>query len=69
VPAPLSEPERQAIQDALATRTGKSVRMQIDLDPRLLGGFVARAGSRVFDGSVVTAIRRFQEHVSETLGA
>ena len=69
VPAALSEPERQAIQDALAARTGKSVQMQIDLDPRLLGGFVARAGSRVFDGSVATAIRRFQEHVSETLGA
>jgi F-type H+-transporting ATPase subunit delta len=69
VPAALSEPERQAIQDALAARTGKSVQMHIDLDPRLLGGFVARAGSRVFDGSVATAIRRFQEHVSETLGA
>lgn len=69
VPAPLSEPERQAIQDALAARTGKAVRMQIDLDPKLLGGFVARAGSRVFDGSVAAAIRRFQEQVGETLGA
>ena len=69
VPAPLSETERQAIQDALAARTGKSVRMQVDLDPKLLGGFVARAGSRVFDGSVAAAIRRFEEQVSETLGA
>lgn len=69
VPAPLTEPERLAIQDALAARTGKSVRMQIDLDPKLLGGFVARAGSRVFDGSVAAAIRRFQTQVNETLGA
>ena len=69
VPAPLNEPERQAIQDALAARTGKSVRMQIDIDPKLLGGFVARAGSRVFDGSVASAIRQFQAHVSDTLGA
>jgi F0F1-type ATP synthase delta subunit len=45
------------------------VKMEIDLDPRLLGGFVARAGSRVFDGSVAAAIRQFQAQVSETLGA
>ena len=45
------------------------MKMQIDLDPKLLGGFVARAGSRVFDGSVAAAIRRFQAHVNETLGA
>jgi len=69
VPAPLTEAERQAIQDALAARTGKTVRMQIDMDPKLIGGFVARAGSRVFDGSVAAAIRRFQAQVSETLGA
>jgi F-type H+-transporting ATPase subunit delta len=69
VPAPLAEAERQAIQDAIAARTGKSVRMQVDLDPKLLGGFVARAGSRVFDGSVAAAIRRFQTDVTETLGA
>jgi F-type H+-transporting ATPase subunit delta len=69
VPAPLSDADRQAIQDALAARSGKIVKMEIDLDPRLLGGFVARAGSRVFDGSVAAAIRLFQAHVSETLGA
>ena len=43
--------------------------MQIDFDPSLIGGFVARAESRVFDGSVAAAIRRFEAQVSETLGA
>jgi F-type H+-transporting ATPase subunit delta len=69
VPAPVTEGEKIAIQDAIATRTGKTVRMQIDLDPKLIGGFVARAGSRVFDGSVAAEIRRFQAQVSQTLGA
>jgi F-type H+-transporting ATPase subunit delta len=69
VPAPLTDAERQSIQDALAARTGKSVKMEIDFDPKLLGGFVARAGSRVFDGSVAAAIRQFEAHVSKTLGA
>ena len=69
VPGPLTDGEKQAIQDALAVRTGKKVRMQIDFDSSLIGGFVARAQSRVFDGSVATAIRRFREQVMQTLGA
>ena len=43
--------------------------MQIDFDPTLIGGFVARAGSRVFDGSVTAAIRRFEEQAGQTMGA
>ncbi len=69
VPGPLGEGDAAAIQDAIAQRTGKKVRMQVEFDPKLIGGFVARAGSRVFDGSVAAAIRRFQAHVNETLGA
>jgi F-type H+-transporting ATPase subunit delta len=69
VPGPLNDGESQAIEAALMARTGKKVKMQIDYDPALLGGFVARAGSRVFDGSVAAAIRRFQEQVGQTLGA
>jgi F-type H+-transporting ATPase subunit delta len=65
----IGDAEKQAIRDALAARTGKTVEMQIDLDPKLIGGFVARAGSRVFDGSVAAAIRRFQARVSQTVGA
>ncbi|HEY1435339.1 MAG TPA: ATP synthase F1 subunit delta [Thermoanaerobaculia bacterium] len=69
VPAPLTEPERKAVEDAIAARTGKTVKTQIDLDPTLLGGFIARAGSQVFDGSVAAAIRRFQTQVKERTGA
>ena len=69
VPEPLTDGEKKAIQDALAARTGKAVKMQIDLDPTLIGGFVARVGSRVFDGSVTSAIRRFEEQAGQTMGA
>jgi F-type H+-transporting ATPase subunit delta len=69
VPGPLTDAENKSIQNALAARTGKTVKMQIDFDPTLIGGFVARAGSRVFDGSVTAAIRRFQEQADHTLGA
>jgi F0F1-type ATP synthase delta subunit len=43
--------------------------MQIDLDAKLLGGFIARAGSHVFDGSVAAAIRQFQKQAKERRGA
>ena len=68
-PASLSEAERRAVEDAIAARTGKTVRTEIDLDPKLLGGFIARAGSQVFDGSVAAAIRRFEAQVKERTGA
>ncbi len=42
---------------------------QIEIDPALLGGFVARAGSQVFDGSVAASVRRFQTTVTEKTGA
>ncbi len=69
VPAPLSDAQRRTVEDAIAGRTGKTVRTQIELDPKILGGFIARAGSRLFDGSVEAAIRRFQAQVKEGTGA
>jgi F-type H+-transporting ATPase subunit delta len=69
VPAVLTDAQKKKVEDAIARRTGKTVVSQIEIDPALLGGFVARAGSRVFDGSVATAIRRFQTTVTEKTGA
>jgi F-type H+-transporting ATPase subunit delta len=69
VPGPLVEQEEKAIEQAIAQRTGKRVQMQLDFDGKLLGGFIARAGSHVYDGSVAAAIRRFQTQAKERTGA
>lgn len=69
VPAALTDAEKKKVEDAIARRTGMTVMSQIEIDPTLLGGFVARAGSRVFDGSVAAAVRRFQTTASEKTGA
>ena len=69
VPAPLTDAERKAVEDAIAARTGMKVQSQIEIDSKLLGGFIAQAGSRVYDGSVAAAIRRFQTQVNERTGA
>lgn len=48
---PLSEPERQHVANRLSQITGKQVVVQEGVDPRILGGLVARIGDRLIDGS------------------
>ena len=69
VPAEIADDEKKAIAEAIGERTGKTIHLDVGIDPKLLGGFVARAGSNVFDGSVVAAIRRFRSQVKEGMGA
>lgn len=48
----LSAEQRAAIETQLATNSGKRVRSEYQVDPKLLGGVVVRIGSQVYDGSV-----------------
>ncbi len=50
--APLTEPQVAALRDALSERTGRSVDLEVSVDPALLGGVVARVGDLVFDGTL-----------------
>lgn len=59
VAAPVAEPERRRIEEALARQVGRGVRMRVEVDPRILAGFVAKVGSEVFDASAARAVERF----------
>jgi F-type H+-transporting ATPase subunit delta len=59
VAAPLDEAEKVLIQEALARHLRRRVRMKVDVDPKILAGFVARVGSELFDASATGAIERF----------
>jgi F-type H+-transporting ATPase subunit delta len=63
VAAPLEEAERARIEEALARQTNRRVRMKVEVNPKILAGFVAKVGSEVFDASAVRAIERFHEMV------
>jgi F-type H+-transporting ATPase subunit delta len=57
---PLAEPQRKALEAALAG-AARSVELRTRVDPALLGGVVVRANGRTYDGSVRTrlaALRR-----------
>ena len=60
VAAPLEESQRRRIEAALGRQLGRRVRMKVDVDGKILAGFVARVGSEVFDASAARAIERFQ---------
>ena len=47
---------------------GRRVRLEMDVDEKILGGFVARVGSEVFDASVRRAVEQFRERIKEGAG-
>jgi F-type H+-transporting ATPase subunit delta len=60
----LSAAERAELQATLERKFGRKVELELTTDPSLLGGFVARVGSEVYDASVTGRIERFRESLS-----
>ena len=69
IAAPVGEEDRRKIADALGRRLNRKVRIELGVDEKILGGFVAKVGSEVFDASVLHAIERFQRQTKEGAGA
>jgi len=57
----LTEQEVAELRRALEKKAGKKVELQLSTDPALIGGFVARIGSEVYDASVAGKINKFRE--------
>ncbi|HEV8117802.1 MAG TPA: ATP synthase F1 subunit delta [Thermoanaerobaculia bacterium] len=69
VAAPVGDEDRRRIADALGRRLNRKVRVELGVDETILGGFVAKVGSEVFDASIRNAIERFQRQTKEGAGA
>lgn len=54
--SPLDERRRDRLRRALSQRTGREVRLEVEVDPSLIGGAVAQVGDLVFDGSLRTQL-------------
>jgi F-type H+-transporting ATPase subunit delta len=57
----LSPEEMMKLADVLGRKVGRKVELDVVTDPKLLGGFVARIGSAVYDASVIGKINKFRE--------
>jgi F-type H+-transporting ATPase subunit delta len=62
---PLAADRIEALQQGLATATGRAVQLDVRVDPELVGGAVARIGSTVIDGSVVAQLERMRQRLAE----
>ena len=62
----LPEESIARIRAALSERTGKEVRMEISVDPALIGGAVTRIGDLVLDGSVRTQLMSLKESLQRS---
>jgi F-type H+-transporting ATPase subunit delta len=58
---PLPAGAAQAIENALAARTGRTVAMKTRVDPAILGGVVTQMGSVVYDGSVKRQLEKMKD--------
>jgi F-type H+-transporting ATPase subunit delta len=54
----------KAVQQSLATLTGRTVTLDTRVDPGIIGGVVARIGSTVYDGSVTTQLQKMKQRLT-----
>jgi F-type H+-transporting ATPase subunit delta len=59
--APLDNNQQALVKKALEQHTGKTVIMHTRVDPRIMGGIVARVGDQVIDGSVRSRLTALQQ--------
>jgi len=58
---PLNDRERSIVTRRLETMTKRHVNVSTDVDPTLIGGFVARIGDQLIDASVVGRLTALRE--------
>jgi F-type H+-transporting ATPase subunit delta len=56
VAEPLSEAHQKEIKDTLNAVTGKDVRVDVKVDPAIIGGLIVKLGSRMVDSSLRTKL-------------
>jgi len=61
---PVEPGTQQTLQTTLRHLTGKSVRIEFDTDPDMIGGLVTRIGSTIYDGSVRNQLEQFKEKMA-----
>lgn len=57
----LTDQEQAELRRTLEKKFGRKVELMVTTDPTLIGGFVAKIGSEVYDASITGKIERFRE--------
>ncbi len=65
VAEPLSDAHRDEIRNTLNAVTGKDVRVDMKVDPSIIGGLVVKIGSRMVDSSLRTKLNGLKHAMKE----
>jgi F-type H+-transporting ATPase subunit delta len=66
---PLTDQERDALAAALTRRTGKTVTLELSIDPQIMGGLLLRMGDTVIDGSIRSRLNQLRARLESGRGA
>ncbi|MEK6718343.1 MAG: ATP synthase F1 subunit delta, partial [candidate division NC10 bacterium] len=55
--------QQERLRQRLEQVAGKQVYLEVQQDPKILGGLVAQIGSQVYDGSLKTQLARLREQL------
>lgn len=61
--AALSDPLRRELESALEDRLKRTIEIEAQTDPQLMGGAVVRVGDRVWDGSLKARLNGFRKQL------
>jgi F-type H+-transporting ATPase subunit delta len=61
----LDSRQRDEVAARLQAMTGKKVRMEVLVDPTLIGGLVAQVGSTIYDGSIRHQLQAFRNNLTQ----
>ena len=62
---PIDNDTEKSIAEHLAEITGKRIMLSTKVDPEIIGGFVARVGDRLIDGSVRNKLEALRESLTQ----
>ncbi len=62
---PLTDAQARDLTDALRQKLGKSPRLTVAVDPKLLGGLILRVGSQMIDTSLRTKLKNLEKAMKE----
>ncbi|RMG68402.1 MAG: ATP synthase F1 subunit delta [Bacteroidetes bacterium] len=65
--APLSAKTQQEIKAVVEKETGKRLIMETKEDASLIGGFTLKVGDRLFDGTIVSGLRRLRQRFKHSV--
>lgn len=63
--SPLDDRRKDRLRRALSERTGHEVQLDVQIDPTLIGGAIAKVGGMVFDGSLRTQLHRLRANLTK----